>query len=119
MTNTQLHEQSEGDTLNDLATRVEQAFENIQRQKRSSANFSLEPVWTIINAVPDVAAELRRAMNMKAAIERHDRFNIDDLRYTGPDDPALDPSCGEDWRQLLASLARPASLKARARKEGE
>jgi hypothetical protein len=69
-------------------------------------------MWDIVNAVPEVLRELSRADKMREAILEHDRFNREGLGYSGPDDPAIDPACGEDWQRLLDS-ALLAKLEAR------
>jgi hypothetical protein len=87
-----------------LSIRLRTAFECIRAQKGGSANLSLQPMWDIVNAVPEVLCELRRADKMREAILEHGRFNREDLGYSGPDDPAVDPACGEGWQRLLNSV---------------
>lgn len=38
------------------------------------------------------------------ALREYDRFQREDLGYSGPDDPALDPACAEQWAKQLAIL---------------
>lgn len=85
----------------ELIELLQTSFDGVQQQKSGHDKLCFQPLWDIVNSVPVVLAELRRAERMRTAIERHDRFNRDDLGYSGPDDPAIDPSCGEDWQQLI------------------
>jgi hypothetical protein len=102
-------------TITELVERIEAAFAAVQKQKQNGSPFTLQPVWNLINLTPEVLRELRNAANMRKAIAEHDRFYREDLRYSGPNDPGLDPSCGEDWQRLLDA----AALKSRIAMEKE
>jgi len=95
-----------GADLASLASLLETNFAAVQHQKSGAGALDLQPLWSIVNSVPDVVHELRRGERMLAAIERHDQFNRQDLGYSGPDDPALDPSCAEDWQNLIAAIGQ-------------
>lgn len=94
----------------ELIELLQTSFEGVQQQKSGREHLSFQPLWDIVNSVPSIIAELRRAERMRTAIERHDQFNRDDLGYSGPDDPAIDPSCGEDWQQLIDAARATQSV---------